>query len=80
MDLAPHLWTALAMGVLTVEMTFFPPVTIDQFATRKELAAHCYRVISEGVAASIAGRKPTPAAATSRHRPKRRVPQPIRVS
>jgi lyso-ornithine lipid O-acyltransferase len=80
MDLAPHLWTALGMGVLTVEMTFFPPVTIDQFASRKELAAHCYSVISEGVAASIAGRKPIPAAATRRHRPKRRVPQPIRVS
>jgi len=80
MDLAPHLWTALGMGVLTVEMTFFPPVTIDQFASRKELAAHCYRVISEGVAASIAGRKTMPAAATRRQRPKRRLAQPIRVS
>jgi lyso-ornithine lipid O-acyltransferase len=80
MDLAPHLWTALGMGVLTVELTFFPPVTIDHFASRKELAAHCYHVISEGVAASLAGRKSAPAAVTRRRRPKPRVPQPIRVS
>jgi 1-acyl-sn-glycerol-3-phosphate acyltransferase len=80
MDLAPHLWTALGMGVLTVELTFFPPVTIDQFASRKELAAHCYRVISDGVAEALAGRKPAPASAARRRRAKRRVPQPIRAS
>jgi lyso-ornithine lipid O-acyltransferase len=80
MDLAPHLWTALGMGVLTVELTFFPPVTIDQFASRKELAAYCYRVISDGVAESLAGRKPAPASAARRRRPKRRVPEPVRVS
>jgi lyso-ornithine lipid O-acyltransferase len=80
MDLAPHLWTLLGMGVLTVELTFFPPVTIDQFASRKELAAHCYRVIGEGVAESLAGRRPAPASAARRSRAKRRVPQPVRVS
>ncbi len=80
MDLAPHLWTAMGMGSLTVELTFFPPVTIDQFASRKELAAHCYRLISDGVAESLAGRKPVPANAARRRRLKRRVPQPVRVS
>jgi 1-acyl-sn-glycerol-3-phosphate acyltransferase len=80
MDLAGHLWNALGMGVLTVELTFFPPVTIDQFASRKELSAYCYRVISDGVAESLAGRKPAPASAGRRLRLKRRLPQPVRVS
>jgi lyso-ornithine lipid O-acyltransferase len=81
MELASHLWNALGMGVLTVELTFFPPVTIDQFASRKELAAHCYRVISDGVAEALAGRKPAPASAAARRRRlKRRAPQPVRVS
>ncbi|MGH6990139.1 MAG: lysophospholipid acyltransferase family protein, partial [Stellaceae bacterium] len=51
MDLAPHLWILLGLGVLSVELTFFPPVTIDQFASRKALAQHCYRVIGDGVSA-----------------------------
>jgi len=80
MDLAPHLWNALGLGVLTVELTFFPSVTIDQFASRKELAAHCHRVISDGVAESLAGRKLSPAGAPRRRRMKRRLPQPVRVS
>jgi 1-acyl-sn-glycerol-3-phosphate acyltransferase len=80
MDLAPHLWTLLGMGVLTVELTFFPPVTIDQFESRKVLAAHCHRVISDGVAASLTGRKPVPASTARRRRPKRRVPEAVRVS
>ncbi|HEX4114076.1 MAG TPA: lysophospholipid acyltransferase family protein [Stellaceae bacterium] len=80
MDLAPHLWTALGMGVLTVELTFFPPVTIDQFASRKELAQYCYRVIGDGVAETLAGRKPAPTSAARRRRAKPRVREPVRVS
>jgi 1-acyl-sn-glycerol-3-phosphate acyltransferase len=80
MELAPHLWTALGMGVLTVELTFFPPVTIDQFASRKELAQYCYRVISDGVAESLAGRKPAPASAARRRQAKPRLREPVRVS
>ncbi|HEY5210847.1 MAG TPA: lysophospholipid acyltransferase family protein [Stellaceae bacterium] len=81
MDLAPHLWTLLGMGVLTVELTFFPPVTIEQFASRKEMAAYCHRIISDGVAEALAGRKPLPAAAaTRRRRSKRRVARPVQVS
>jgi lyso-ornithine lipid O-acyltransferase len=79
MDLAPHLWTLLGMGVLTVELTFFPPVTIDQFASRKELAAHCYRVIADGLAASLAGRKAAPAA-VRRRRLEQRMTRPVQAS
>jgi len=79
MDMAPHLWNLLGMGVLTVEVRFHTPVTIDQFASRKELAWHCYRVIGDGVAESLSGRSPiTPG--KPRRRPRRRIAQPVRVS
>jgi lyso-ornithine lipid O-acyltransferase len=80
MDMAPHLWTLLGMGVLTVEVAFHPPVTIDQFATRKDLAQYCQRVIGDGVAEALGGRKPAPAAAQRRRRAKRPVQEPVRVS
>lgn len=80
MDLAPHLWTLLGLGVLSVELTFFPPVTIDQFASRKELAQHCYRVIGDGVAASLSGRRQVTAASARARRRKPRVREPVRVS
>jgi 1-acyl-sn-glycerol-3-phosphate acyltransferase len=80
MDLAPHLWVLLGLGVLSVELTFFPPVTIDQFASRKELARHCHRVIGDGVAASLSGRRPVAAASARARRRKSRVAEPVRVS
>ena len=39
-------------------MIFHPPVTLDEFASRKELAVHCYKVIAAGLAAALAGRGP----------------------
>jgi lyso-ornithine lipid O-acyltransferase len=62
MDLAPHLWQVFQLGGMTVEIEFHPPVTIDGFSSRKALAEHCQRVISEGVARAVSGR-PAPAAA-----------------
>ncbi len=56
MDLAPHLWRMLGMGVVTAEVIFHEPVTIDRFADRKALAEHCWRTVSEGVASLLAGR------------------------
>jgi 1-acyl-sn-glycerol-3-phosphate acyltransferase len=56
MPLAPHLWRMLGMGELTAEVIFHEPVTIDRFASRKALAEHCWRVVSEGVASLLAGR------------------------
>jgi lyso-ornithine lipid O-acyltransferase len=79
MELAPHLWALLGMGVLTVELTFLPPVTIDQFTSRKELAQHCYQVISDSVAASLAGRRPVSATSSRSRRRKPRVQEPVRV-
>ncbi len=65
MDLAGHLWQALGMGWATVEVEFHEPVTLEDFSSRKALADHCYRRISEGVATALAGhpqRFPEPAA------------------
>jgi lyso-ornithine lipid O-acyltransferase len=80
MDLAPHLWVLLGLGVLSVELTFFPPVTIDQFRSRKELAQHCHRVIGDGVAASLSGRRPVAGVSARARRRKPRVREPVRVS
>jgi 1-acyl-sn-glycerol-3-phosphate acyltransferase len=46
MDFAPHLLQTLAAGRQgRVEVIFHPEVPVDAFASRKDLAAHCERVI-----------------------------------
>ncbi|HUN49968.1 MAG TPA: lysophospholipid acyltransferase family protein [Candidatus Sulfotelmatobacter sp.] len=60
-DLAPHLWNFLKAGPSTVVVELHPPVTIDQFASRKELALHCRAVIRQGVDRVLTGR-PAPTA------------------
>ncbi|WP_225028064.1 lysophospholipid acyltransferase family protein [Xinfangfangia pollutisoli] len=46
MDFAPHLLRMLAARRHgRVEVIYHPPVPVDAFATRKELAAHCERVV-----------------------------------
>lgn len=60
MALAPHLWRALGLGRVTVEIRFHPPVTLAEFGSRKALAEHCYRAIAAGVDASLSGREPRP--------------------
>lgn len=56
MALTAHLWRMLGLGVLTAEVIFHEAVTIDRFGTRKTLAEHCWRVVSEGMATLLAGR------------------------
>jgi 1-acyl-sn-glycerol-3-phosphate acyltransferase len=56
MDLAPHLWMVLGAGCLTVEVDFHPPVTLDQFSSRKALTDHCHRIIGHTVAQAVCGR------------------------
>ncbi|PWC34404.1 lysophospholipid acyltransferase family protein [Azospirillum sp. TSO35-2] len=60
MDLVPHLWQAFRLGGMTVEVEFHPPVTIDGFSSRKALADHCHRVITQGVARAVSGRPDAP--------------------
>jgi len=56
MDLASHLWQALALGRCTVVVEFHPAVTIADFGSRKALSEHCQRAATEGVAAAISDR------------------------
>jgi 1-acyl-sn-glycerol-3-phosphate acyltransferase len=56
MELAPHLWAMLGLGVANVEVRFHPPVTLTELGSRKALAEHCWRVIASGMASALAGR------------------------
>lgn len=56
MEMAGHLWNVFGLGQTTVAVEFHEPVTIAEFASRKELAAHCQRVVSDGVSRGIHGR------------------------
>lgn len=56
MTLAGHLFAALGLGKLTVEVVLHPVVTIADFADRKGLANHCHDVVSHGVVTALAGR------------------------
>jgi len=56
MDMASHIWTVAGLGTITAELTFHPPVTIDQFASRKEMARYCRDKVALGVAEMLSGR------------------------
>jgi 1-acyl-sn-glycerol-3-phosphate acyltransferase len=56
MDLMPHARQLIGLGRLTVTVSFHDPVTIEEFGSRKELAAHCYETIAHGHADALAGR------------------------
>ncbi len=56
MDLVPHLWEVFCLGPLDVMVHYHPPLTVDQFPSRKELTAECERLVADGVAHALAGR------------------------
>ena len=56
MDLLPHLWALLGLGRLTVRVDFHRSVTIADFASRKEMADYCQRVVGGGVTAATYAR------------------------
>jgi len=62
MALAPHLVQVAGMGSAEVTLVFHPPVALADFGKggRKALAAHCHKLVSEGVAAANAGRIEAP--------------------
>jgi len=61
MDMMPHLWTLLGLGVVTAVVEFHPAVTIAEFGSRKALSDHCYKTVAAGVAAVLSGRSTPPA-------------------
>jgi len=56
MDLVPHLWEMFRLGPVDVMVHYHPPMTVDQFPSRKELAAECERLVAAGVSHALAGR------------------------
>jgi 1-acyl-sn-glycerol-3-phosphate acyltransferase len=56
MEMFSHMWTLVGLGVVTVVVEFHPVVTLRDLGSRKALAEHCHRVVSNGVAAALAGR------------------------
>ncbi len=56
MELAPHLWRALGMGTIGVDVIFHEPVRLEEFGSRKALAQHCEKVVSDGLSSALGGR------------------------
>lgn len=69
MDLVSHVWQGMGLGRLTVVVEFHPPVTIDQFGSRKALAEHCYSEVSQGISAALVGRSRRQIAARAENKP-----------
>ncbi|RMD61242.1 MAG: 1-acyl-sn-glycerol-3-phosphate acyltransferase [Alphaproteobacteria bacterium] len=69
MEMAAHMWQAVGLGRVTVEVRFHEPVTIDKLGSRKALAEYCHRQVSAGVVAALSGRDFSAALAdgTDRH-------------
>jgi 1-acyl-sn-glycerol-3-phosphate acyltransferase len=55
MELVPHLWEALKTGPIEVIVEFHAPLTIDQAAGRKALAARCEAEVRAGLVRALAG-------------------------
>ncbi len=55
MPLVPHLWRLLALGRITVAVHFHDPVTVAQLGSRKAVAEHCWRAVSDGVSEAVCG-------------------------
>ena len=56
MTLADHLFNALGLGNLTVDVVFHAPTSIEHFSNRKTLSSHCHTVIQRGLALALTGR------------------------
>ena len=55
-ELLSHMWTFLKSGSVTAELRFHPPVTIDAYDSRKEMAVDCQRTIAEGLSRAMTNR------------------------
>ncbi|MHA1113975.1 MAG: lysophospholipid acyltransferase family protein [Alphaproteobacteria bacterium] len=55
MEMAPHLWTLAGLGPMTAVVDFHPEIRAGDFADRKALAAHCEKVVGEGLRRALSG-------------------------
>jgi len=56
MGMAGHIWTALGLGRISVDIVLHAPTSFAAFANRREMARTCRSTVAEGVAHSLAGR------------------------
>lgn len=56
MSLLPHIWAFLKAQRTLVQITYHPPVTMEGYANRRELAKACHEMVSSGVTHMIMGR------------------------
>lgn len=60
MPFGSHVFKSFVHGPFDVEIILHPPVTLEEFGSRKKLAEYCWRVVSSGVGHSLAGREGMP--------------------
>lgn len=53
-DMLPHLFNAIKKGKFTIKLMFHKPINIREFGSRKDLAQHCHKVVSEGLTKLLA--------------------------
>jgi lyso-ornithine lipid O-acyltransferase len=56
MELAPHLWQALAMGPVEVTVVLHPPLSLSGEMNRKALSAHAEALVRRGLCQALHGR------------------------
>jgi len=56
MELAPHLWEVVTLGLITVVVEFHPATSLPEAGSRKALARACHERVAAGVARANAGR------------------------
>lgn len=57
MELLPHLWEFLGLGIVTVVIEFHSVATLAEMGSRKILSEHCHRVIAQGLSLALSGRR-----------------------
>jgi 1-acyl-sn-glycerol-3-phosphate acyltransferase len=55
-ELLGHVWEYLKAGRVTAELRFHQPVTISDYDSRKDMAAHCQLTIAMGLSRALTGR------------------------
>jgi 1-acyl-sn-glycerol-3-phosphate acyltransferase len=56
-DLAPHLWSMVGLGIVEAVVEFHPPTFLSDCGSRKALAEYCHARIAAGVAGALYGRR-----------------------
>lgn len=56
-ELLSHIWAFLKRGTITAELRFHPPVTIDDYDSRKTMASDCQLTIAKSLSRALTGRE-----------------------